>query len=114
VNLTPIWGWSIEVKCRYGKAGIIREIKIWIVFHRESTIEISLRTIHPAIRPKKLNIRDKIAKSVPKKLVIWPKILVTQFFWHRLSKFYFLAHAAAGPPGRADFPAGREVLKLTH
>ena len=30
----------------------IREIKIWIVFHRESTIEISLRPIHPAIRPK--------------------------------------------------------------
>ena len=34
------------------EAGIIREIKIWIVFHRESTIEISLRPIHPAIQPK--------------------------------------------------------------
>jgi len=35
-----------------------------------------------------------MAKSVPKKLVIRPKILVTRFFWHRLSrlsKFYFPA-----------------------
>ena len=32
--------------------GIIREIKIWIAFHREPTIEISLRAIRPAIRPK--------------------------------------------------------------
>ncbi len=28
---------------RMGKAVIIREIKIWIAFHREPTIEISLR-----------------------------------------------------------------------
>jgi len=37
---------------RMGKAVIIREIKIWIAFHREPTIEISLRAIRPAIRSK--------------------------------------------------------------
>ncbi len=41
------------------RLGLYSGNKIWIVFHQESTIEISLRTIHPAIRPKNSDyIRD--------------------------------------------------------
>jgi hypothetical protein len=49
-------------------------------------IEISLRTIHPAIRPKNSDYICDNSKICAKKLVIWPKILVTRFFWHRLSR----------------------------
>ena len=51
---------SVEVKKRISLGcDYIREIKIWIAFHREPTIEISLRAIRPAIRPKNSDyIRD--------------------------------------------------------
>ena len=57
--------------------------------------------------PKILIIFAIIAKSVPKKLVTWPKILVTQLFWHILSRLS--SRPASDRPGSADFPAGREV-----
>jgi len=51
-NRTRVSSTSFHHATSSAKAVIIREIKIWIAFHREPTIEISLRAIRPAIRPK--------------------------------------------------------------
>ena len=48
-----------------------------------------------------------IAKSVPKKLVTWPKILVTQLFWHILSRLSSRP-ASEVPTSR---PAGKLALR---
>ena len=79
---------------------------------RCTTSDLSIRPSGP-----KILIRFAImAKSVPKKLVIWPKILVTQFFWHRLSrlsKFYFPARrevASSRPAGKSNLDSRKVFL----
>ena len=76
--------------------------------------DLSIRLSGP-----KILIRFAImAKSLPKKLVIRPKKLVTRFFWHRLSrlsKFYFPAGrevASSRPAGKSNLDS-REVFLRT-
>jgi hypothetical protein len=84
----------------------IWEIKIWIVFHRESTIDISLQPIHLVIQPKNSDIIHDNGKICAKKTRDLAKNTRDPIFLAQT--FPAIQILLPSLPGRGEFPAGWE------